>query len=307
MSGRVVVVGSVNVDLVFIVERLPAPGETVGGARFQQSGGGKGGNQAVAAARLGVPTRLVACIGDDPLGAAARDELIAAAVDTADVRTVDAATGVAVVLVNADGENSIAVAPGANWLVGPDQVERALTRIADPDRPVVVLASLEVPLPAIEQAAECAQRYGWTFILNPAPAQPLPRSLLARVDVLTPNQHELGRLGAGAAAELLEAGISAVVVTRGSAGADVYRPGQPVDHIEALPVEAVDTTGAGDCFAGVLAAGLAAGAELRVAVEIAVAAGSLATLGLGARSAVPSLAELRTVVPDAVASIPGWS
>src|SRR5918911_3403391 len=173
---RVVVVGSVNVDLVVRLPRLPRPGETVSDGTFTVTAGGKGGNQAVAAARLGADVVLVAALGDDDHGRTARDDLEREGVDTRLVTTAPAATGVAVVLVDETGENLIAAAPGANALLSAEAVAAALAGL--PDGPAVVLACLEVPLPAVEAAAESAARRGWPFVLNPAPASPLPSDLL---------------------------------------------------------------------------------------------------------------------------------
>jgi ribokinase len=305
VTRAVVVVGSVNVDLVLTADRLPGPGETVGGAGFQQGGGGKGGNQAVAAARLGVPTRLIACVGDDPFGVVAIDELGAAGVDVIAVSTVAAATGVAAVLVDAAGENSIVVAPGANTMLTPGLVATGLDRVGAES--VVLLTNLEAPLEAVRQAIATARSRGWTVVLNPAPALHLPRDVLGGVDVLTPNQHEVAGLGFAGVADLLGAGAGAVVVTRGAAGADLHRPGAAVRHVDAIAVDVIDSTGAGDCFSGVLAAALASGADLDVAVEVATIAGSLATARLGARAGFPTMAELRRAAPVTTSAVPAWA
>lgn len=311
MSGAVVVVGSINVDLVLGLPALPGPGETVVATAVRQSGGGKGANQAVAAASLGAPTYLVGCLGDDASGSATAEDLAAAGVDLSGVRVVQGATGVAVVLVDPAGENSIAVASGANATLSADMVDETLadlaaSALARADR-VVLLASLEIPLPAVQRAESFAVDHGWTVVLNPAPAVPLPTELIAACDVLTPNHHEVVRLGQPSVQDLHRAGAAAVVVTRGGAGADLYpRSGSPA-HFDVPDVDVVDTTGAGDCFSGALAAALAAGASLPIAVEIAVVAGTLATRGHGARGALPDLDAVRKVAPAAIAAMPGWS
>jgi ribokinase len=290
MAPRVIVVGSVNVDLVVRLLRLPRPGETIGDGEFTVTPGGKGGNQAVAAARLGAAVVLVAALGDDDHGRAAGEDLEREGVDTRLVDTADAPTGVAVVLVGADGENLIAAAPGANATVTPDAVTGALTGL--PDGPAVVLACLEVPLPAVQAAAEAAERRGWPFVLNPAPGRPLPAELLARTTVLTPNEGELGVVAPDGVRGLLAAGVDAVVVTRGAAGAVVHRAsGETV--VAAPAVRAVDTTGAGDGLSGALAWALASRLELPQAVRLAVAAASLSTLEPGARAGYPTAARLR--------------
>jgi ribokinase len=286
---RVVVVGSVNVDLVVRLPRLPRPGETAGGGAFAVHPGGKGGNQAVAAARLGADVVLVAALGDDDHGRQARADLEREGVGTRLVGTVPDATGVAVVLVDETAENLIALAPGANAALRPDSVTAALTGL--PDGAAVLLAGLEVPLACVEAAAAVAAERGWTVVVNPAPAVPLPEALLRRVDVLTPNEGELGVLTDAGAAALLEADVGAVVVTRGAAGAVVH-DGAGELVVPAPPVEAVDTTGAGDCFSGTLAWALGSGLALPDAVRLAVTAGSLSTRAPGARTGFPTRQEL---------------
>jgi ribokinase len=281
----VVVVGSVNVDLVLSLPRLPAPGETVIGGRLQGAPGGKGGNQAVAAARLGARTWLVGCIGDDDFGREAREDLREAGVDTRLLGTGRAPTGVAVVMVDAAGENAIAVASGANQELDPDMVRAACASI--PSRDAVVLACLEVPDAAVLAAAEAAAARGWPFVLNPAPARPLARELLRRCAVLTPNHHEVTALGPSSISDLLAGGVEAVVVTRGSQGADLYRPDQPVLHQPPFAVSVLDTTGAGDAFSAALAWALAGGQSLEEAVRVAAAAGALSTQAVGARTSLP--------------------
>jgi ribokinase len=296
MTARVVVVGSVNVDLVVRLPRLPAPGETADGGVFAITPGGKGGNQAVAAARLGADVVLVAAVGDDDHGRGARADLEREGVDTAGVRSVGSATGIAVVLVDATAENLIALAPGANAELTPDAVRAALTRL--PAGPAVVLACLEVPLPAVEAAAAVAQERGWPFVLNPAPAHPVPPSLLARTTVLTPNAGELAAVAPGGPGALLAAGVGAVVVTRGAAGA-VLVDGAGETTIPAPAVDAVDTTGAGDCLSGALAWALGSGRALPDAVRLAVTAASLSTRAAGARTGYPTAGELAATSADA--------
>jgi ribokinase len=286
----VVVVGSVNVDFLVSVPRLPAPGETVIGGRFQRAPGGKGGNQAVAAARLGGRTWLVGCVGDDDLGRQAREELRQAGVDTSLLGTGRAPTGVAAVLVDPGGENAIAVASGANDELDPETVRAALASI--PARDAVVLACLEVPDPAVLAAAGSAAARGWPLVLNPAPARPLPPALLGRCAVLTPNRHEVAGLGPASVADLLAAGAGAVVVTRGAEGADLYRAGRPVAHQPPFAVRAVDTTGAGDAFSAALAWALAGGRALEEAVRLAAATAALSTRAVGARASLPDRATL---------------
>jgi ribokinase len=289
-TGTVIVVGSVNADLIVRVAALPAPGETVVGGSFSQAGGGKGANAAVAAARLGARVLMVAVVGDDDLGRRSRDELRAEGIDVSDLGTSELPTGVALIIVDGRGENLIAVASGANAELSGDAVADALAAVES--EAAVVLANLEVPTDAVEAAAVGAADRGWRFVLNPAPARPIPPSILRRCDVLTPNEHEVLSLELGSIDALLQAGASAVAVTRGDAGVDLHRPGLPMHHQGAFPLEVVDTTGAGDAFSGALAWSLAAGRSHEEALREAAAAGALATRAVGARTSLPDREEL---------------
>ena len=298
--GRVVVVGSVNMDLVVATDRLPGPGETVIGGRFSQHHGGKGGNQAVAAARLGASVYFVGAVGDDPFGTQARAALEAEGVDLAGLRTLPGvATGVALILVDGRGENSIAVASGANAAVTPDDVRSALASLAlGPGD--VVLVGHEVPTTAVLAALVAARSAGATTILNPAPASGLSREVLAAADIVTPNQGEStvlqaatdGLGGPGGPERLRSAGLGgAYLVSLGSAGADLVTAGGTI-RVPALAVDAVDTVGAGDTLNGALAHGLAAGLGLEEAARRAIVAASLAVTRAGAREGMPTAREL---------------
>lgn len=275
----VVVVGSVNVDLVFQgIQSHPVPGQTVSAGKFHASFGGKGGNQATAAAKAGAEVHLIAAVGADEHGRSSIVELTKHGVDTANVIQVDGPTGVAAVLVRADGENAIVVASGANAKLTPDSV----STINDfGDTRVVVLACLEVPIATVLAWAQHAHERGWTFILNPAPAIDVPPCLLRLVDIITPNSTELEPLGA--AEHLFALGVGALVLTRGGDGVDVATPTETF-HQPPFPVQASDTTGAGDGFNGALAAAIAHGEDLPSAVKFAAAAGAMATTALGART-----------------------
>jgi ribokinase len=288
VSAQVVVVGSLNIDTLMRVHAIPRPGETVLASSVAKRHGGKGGNQASAAARLGARTSMIACVGPDDAGVEARDALRSAGVDVADLVSGDKPTGTALVLVDGDGENAIVVDPGANHELSPGPVGAALATHAD----AVVLISLEIPLHTALAAAESAARQGSTVILNPAPAQPLPRQLLAACDVVVANEHEVTQLGTGSIRELLDLGPRAVVVTSGRRGADIHDADGSVHHQPAFAVSVVDTTGAGDAFCGCLAWGLANGHDLRAAVRAAAAAGALATRAVGTRTSLPREAEL---------------
>jgi ribokinase len=288
MSGRVVVVGSVNVDLVLSVPRLPGPGETVTDGAFEVHDGGKGANQAAAAALLGAPTFLVAAVGLDEHGHRARASLVAAGVDLERLATGAAPTGVAAILVGAGGENLIAVAPGANHELDAGWVASSVAALAGHGD--VVLACLEISEAAVMAAAGAAARAGCTFILNPAPARPLSAGLVRVCALLTPNQHELVLLGGAGA--LLAAGAGALIETRGADGCLVHRPDREPVAIAAFPVDAVDTTGAGDAFNGALAVRLAEEADLVEAARWASAAAALSTRRLGARAGLADRAEV---------------
>lgn len=280
----VLVVGAVNTDLVIETARIAAPGETVIAARSSTGHGGKGGNQATAVARLGAACTLAARVGPG------FDPSSLPGVDTSALVHDAAPTGLAVVLVAADGENAITVVPGANANLSPADIS------LPPGPPGVVLASLEVPLPAVAAAARLAKAAGWQVVLNPAPAVPLPPDLLADVDVLVPNEHELAVLGTPAA--LLAAGTGAVVVTLGAAGCRVHDPAGTTD-VPPHPVRAVDTTGAGDAFCAALAWALDGGRPLREAVQLACVAGALATRAVGARAALPTATDLTAAIAPA--------
>lgn len=300
MSGRVIVVGSVNVDLVVSAERLPLPGETVTGGRFARHHGGKGGNQAVAAARLGAWTAFVGAIGGDAFGTEARAALAAEGIDLRGLATLEhEATGVALILVDAHGENSIAVAGGANGAVTPAHVRDALGILA-PRPGDVVLVGHEIPTESTHEALRLGRDAGATTILNPAPARGLDPAILALADILTPNRGELAILSGddGAVVGPLAAGLvagdpaRAVLVSLGADGA-LLVDAAGTTPLPPLPVAVVDTVGAGDTLNGALAAGLAAGLELPAAARRAVTAASLAVTRAGAREGMPTSAELQ--------------
>ena len=293
MTDAVIVVGSLNVDLIVQVPRLPAPGKTVTGGTFARAPGGKGANQAAAAARLGSPTWIVGVVGDDDLGRETRADLQARGVDLSHLRTGIAHTGVAAILVDERGENLIAVASGSNGELSPAMVTEPIAAI--PVDRAVVLANLEVPEDAVLAAATCARERAWRFVLNPAPARTLSPELLASCAVVIPNEYEVTGLGPPDVDALLGAGVGSVVVTRGAAGADLLRARAPVVHQDAFPVAAVDTTGAGDAFCAAFAWALAEGVTEERALRNAAAAGALATRAVGARESLPDRAEVEAL------------
>ena len=294
--SRVVVVGSLNVDLVVTAERLPHPGETVTGGTFARHLGGKGANQAVAAARAGAQVLMVGAVGRDADGDEAVTALEAEGIDVSRVRRVDAPTGVAIIAVGSDGENQIVVASGANAEVSAADAELPGLGAG----PGVVLACLEVPIPAVEAAARAAARLGMTCVVNPAPALHLPGPLLAAGPILTPNREELRTLAgetdleAGVAA-LMAAGAEAVAVTLGAEGV-FLAVGDQRRHVAGAHVKVVDATGAGDTFSGVLAAWLADGRPLEEAVAAANAAASLSVSQPGARGGMPRRAQIEVAL-----------
>lgn len=276
----VCVVGSTNLDLVATAEVLPAPGETVLGRDYAEHPGGKGLNQAVAASRSGARTAFVSAVGDDDAGTRLLGVMHGDGIDTAHVAVrAGTPTGRALIGVSDAGENSIIVVPGANATVAVDALPAAR----------VVLAQLEVPLATVARAFEFARAAGATTVLNPAPAQALPASLLALCDVVVPNEHEVELLGGVDA--LFALGARAVVVTQGSKGATLYEPGRS-EHIPPVPVDPVDTTGAGDTFCGALCARLAVGDDLVSALRVASATAALSTTRAGAVPSIPTAAEV---------------
>ena len=307
----VTVVGSLNEDGLVTVDRLPGRGETVFGSSARTAPGGKGANQAAAAGRLGGGVgggvAMVGRVGADPAGDRQRTALAELGVDVALVhRTPDELTGTATIPVEASGgENLIVVVPGANAALTPADVDVAAVRAAD-----VVLLPLESPRATVRAAAAAA---AGTVVLNPAPAQPLPEDLLALVDVLVPNEHELLRLtgaddGDRAPAELAalcrRLGVASVVVTLGGRGALVVPAGGAALLQAPPPVEPVDTTGAGDCFCGALAVALGRGDDLAAAVRYSAAAAAASTTGPGARGALPDDATVRAVLTRTPGAVP---
>ncbi len=297
MGGRVVVVGAVNVDFVVAADRLPGPGETVVGPRVERFGGGKGANAAVAAARAGADVKLIGAVGDDDTGRKALDELRAEGVCVDGVAVLDGvSTGVALIVVDAAGENQIALGAGANGRVERDRVRDALVdALPDVD---CVLVSTEIPLAAVAVAVETATAVGVPCVLNPAPVLPGLAGLLVprpglRGPLLTPNVGELAALTGPGPTGVRAVGLAArteaaVIVTLGGEGALVVEPGGIVEHLPPRPTTVCDTTGAGDTFNGVLAAQLAAGAGLLDAARAANVAAALSVRQVGARAGMPT-------------------
>ncbi len=296
---RILVVGSSNTDMIIRLDRLPRPGETRLGGKFSTSGGGKGANQAIAAARAGGDVAFIGCFGTDTLGDQALAALDADGIDTtASRRDSTAPSGVAQILVAADGENCIAVAPGANALLSPADISTADALFG---AAAAVLVQLETPLMTVQRALETARSHQCYTVLNPAPACDLPPELFPLIDLITPNETEAEHLSGvavtnngdaeRAARVLHDKGVAQVIITRGSVGvtlSQVTSGGQySAHHLPAFAVSAVDTTAAGDVFNGCIVARLVAGDALSDAIPFAQAASAIAVQRAGAQSSIP--------------------
>lgn len=291
--ARITVVGSSNTDMVIKTEHFPLPGETIVGGEFFLFAGGKGANQAVAAARLGGEVRFVARVGNDVFGKQALAGFEREGMDCSLVITdEETASGTALITINREGENSIVVAPGANARLSPEQLDTLTLQDGE-----YVLTQLETPLETVVAVSE----RGGRLVLNPAPAQPLPDSLLRRLYLITPNESELALLtdtevtGTAevqrAAQALLNRGVRQVVVTLGAAGA-YYTDGRQAFMVSAPSVRAVDTTAAGDVFNGALVVALSEGKDMREAIGFAITAASLSVTRMGAQASAPYRHEL---------------
>ena len=292
----ITVVGSLNQDIVAKVPRHPRPGETVLGSEHFVAAGGKGANQAVAAARLGRPVAMVGRVGDDDAGRTLLSGLVADGVDVSGVQVdSEVGTGLALITLDDDAENTIVVSPGANGRVGASDVDAAADQVRNA---TVLLVQLEIPMDAVVRATELATG---TVVLNPAPARPLPDEVLANVDVLVPNRSELAGLAGcaepttpaeAAAAAAILLGPPAIVVTLGAEGALVFAGEGEATTVPAPRINPVDTVGAGDAFCGALADALVRGEDLVAAARWAVNAGAVAATRRGAQPSLPTAAEI---------------
>lgn len=294
MKGPLLVVGSLNMDLVVRAPRLPRLGETVLGGEFRTFPGGKGANQAVACARLGAPVTMIGRVGQDAFGASLLQTLAQDGVDLTYIRQDGgAATGVALITVVESGDNAIVVASGANGRVSAEDVRAAEAVFREA---AALVLQLECPLEAVTEAVHLARHYGLPIVLNPAPARPLPDDLLQAVDYLIPNESELALLSgreqrAQAIEALLARGVRHLVITLGEEGALLATEAEQ-RHFAAYAVQAVDTTAAGDAFVGAFAVALAEGQPLAEAIRWGNAAGALAVTRPGAQPSLPRRAEL---------------
>ncbi|HEY71754.1 MAG TPA: ribokinase [Thermoflexia bacterium] len=303
MTAHVTVVGSLNMDLVARAPRIPRPGETIIGGEFRNVPGGKGANQAIAAARLGATVSMVGRVGRDTFAGPLLDNLDADGIDhTFVVQDPEAATGVALIVVDDGGENSIVVASGANMRLSPADVDGAEAAIAGAD---ALLLQLEIPLETVIRAAKIARARAVKIILNPAPARSLPAELLSLVDVLIPNESETALLtglpvgdqaeAKTAAAALQDSGVGTVILTLGERGAMLATEGK-TELFPAFDVTPVDTTAAGDAFVGGFAVALAEGRTLAEAVRWGNGAGGLAATKLGAQPSLPARRDLERLL-----------
>ena len=293
------IIGSSNTDMVVKCDRIPSPGETVLGGTFFMNPGGKGANQAVAAARLGGQVTFIAKVGNDLFGKQSIEHFQQEKINTSFI-TIDAhhASGVALINVDRHGENSITVAPGSNGNLQPDQIKSALDSLTAPG---IVLIQLEIPLPAVEFAVRLSKVKGHRVILNPAPARTLDREIYRNLFLITPNESEAELLtgisvtdamsAEKAARKFQELGVDNVAITLGARG--VYLCTKAINKLISAPVmKTIDTTAAGDCFSGALAVGLSENEPLEQAVEFAIRAASLSVTRMGAQASMPYRKEL---------------
>ena len=301
-AKKIVVIGSTNMDMVVKAAHLPAPGETILGGQFFMNSGGKGANQAVAVARMGGNITFITKIGDDIFGKQSAQLFEKEDIDTSYVLTdTSEPSGVALINVDADGENSIVVASGANAKLSPGDVGSALEKLGEVD---IILIQLETPLETVNFVADYARQKGILFILNPAPASALPTGLIKNIGIITPNEKEAEMLtgikvedadsAAKAANVLHEQGVDKVIITLGSKGAFISADGVTA-VVPAFKVDAVDTTAAGDTFNGALAVAIAEGQDIIDAIKLACQASSISVTRLGAQSSIPYRKELTLI------------
>lgn len=305
MPARVVVIGSLNMDLVTRAERLPRAGETLVGQSFATVSGGKGANQAVAAARLGAQVSMIGCVGGDGYGEQLRAALLAEQIDCQAVTTVEGSSGVALIVVDDSSQNSIVIVAGANGQLTSEVVNAfdAVLQTAD-----VIICQLEVPMQTVGYTLKRGRELGKTMILNPAPASgPLPADWYSSIDYLIPNESEASALSGlpvdslqtaeAAASRLIAAGAGKVIVTLGAQGS-LFANGQGFEHFPAPKVKALDTTAAGDTFVGGFAAALAAGQSEAEAIRFGQIAAALSVTRAGAQPSIPTLSDVQAFSPS---------
>jgi ribokinase len=300
MVKPIVVVGSINIDLVARSERIPAPGETISGSVFNTYFGGKGANQAVAAAKLGHPVIMIGKVGNDIFGSQLEQALEAAGVSIQCVQRTRGASGVALIITDRTGENSIVVVPGANGELGPADLEKYRDILLNAG---MILTQLEVPFCVVEQVAGFASSHNIPLLLDPAPARELPTQLMQDATWLTPNEVEIRHLLNGARANANEAlaaeqlaakGVRNIVVKLGSRGVLLKQENQTAIPVPGFPVKAVDTTGAGDAFNGAFAVGLLSGKSPLQSAKFANAVAAISVTRRGAQPSMPTRNEVET-------------
>lgn len=298
MKPKILVIGSLNMDLVIQAKRVPQRGETILGEDIHFIPGGKGANQAIALARLGAETMMIGAVGSDSFGQELLEALKTDGVDTSGVKILDqVATGVASILL-AGGDNSIVVVPGANAQCLPQDLDQQVEKIKEAD---LIVLQLEVPLQTVEYAVELAKKWGKPVLLNPAPAQTLPVKLLQQIDYITPNRSELALLAESSQVssleeemdKLIDMGVSNCITTLGAEGAAFKAKGEKLSLIEGHKVQVVDTTGAGDAFNGGLAYALASKMTIAEAMKFAGQVSALAVTKFGAQGGMPTLKEVQ--------------
>lgn len=298
MTPKITVIGSVNMDLVTTTENIPALGETVVGASFTTAPGGKGANQAVAAARLGADVTMIGCLGGDQFGTELGNHLERENIFFANMKPVtERSTGIAQITVT-QTDNSIIVIPGANDSVTPDLIEKYEKIIAESD---IVLMQLEIPLDSVIKAVELAKKHGVLTILNPAPARKLPEELLEKVDYITPNEHEITKLTAiedqADSVQLFQSFSPKVIMTKGPKGVFLLND-HTLTNVSGYVVKPADTTGAGDAFNGGLAFALGKGMPLEEACQFANAVAALQVTKFGAQTGLPVFNEVESFLQN---------
>lgn len=297
-SPKITVVGSINMDLVTETSIIPDQGMTILGDKFSTMPGGKGANQAIAAARLGAEVRMIGCVGDDSFGKTVMENLKNEGILVDSVEPVtDYFTGIANIMIY-EQDNRIIVVPGANYRLTPEMIETHKADIAISD---VVLIQLEIPYKTVEATVDLAHQYGVKIVLNPAPARKLPETLLNKINYLTPNEYELAEMlgveGKTSIQKLMQQAGSHYIVTNGKNGVYYLENQDPV-HVPGYDVSAVDTTGAGDTFNGAFAVAISAGWSLKQACKFANAAGALSVTKFGAQTGMPTLPEVKQFLND---------
>ena len=298
--AKIIVVGSSNIDMTAMVDSLPRPGETIGGAKFIQANGGKGANQAVAAARLGGDVMFATCVGNDLNGKALKEVFAADGIDTKNHKMTDEApTGTALIMVDKHAENCIAVAPGANGCLTPEDMDAMEDDIAEAE---ILLVQLEVPTSTVCRAVELAYKHGLKVILNPAPVASIPEYLFPMLNLITPNETEAEKLtgvkvctsddAAKAAQVFFGKGVENVIITMGASGSIICTKDGETIYVPARKVDAVDTTAAGDVYNGAVVTALSEGKTLEDAARFASVASSISVTRLGAQNSVPTREEV---------------